>query len=128
MPAWLTQFLDREERVAAELASLRAQLERRLDEIRALHRRVETIAGARDAAREKVKQLQFDLRLARMEKRANRMNRERLFEMFGGRGQTPSVDSEVYRRLAKKYHPDLNPAHAEVMSDINELMQSLKRR
>jgi hypothetical protein len=27
----------------------------------------------------------------------------------------------VYRRLAEKYHPDMNPENAEVMREINEL-------
>lgn len=34
--------------------------------------------------------------------------------------------TKVYRRLAAKYHPDHNPATAEVMKDLNELWQALK--
>ena len=34
--------------------------------------------------------------------------------------------SKVYRKLAAKYHPDHNPATAEVMKDLNELWQALK--
>lgn len=34
--------------------------------------------------------------------------------------------SKVYRKLAAKYHPDHNPATAEVMKDLNELWQVLK--
>jgi hypothetical protein len=34
--------------------------------------------------------------------------------------------SKVYRKLAVKYHPDHNPATAEVMKDMNELWQALK--
>jgi DnaJ-class molecular chaperone len=34
--------------------------------------------------------------------------------------------SKVYRKLAAKYHPDHNPATAEVMKDLNELWQTLK--
>ncbi len=34
--------------------------------------------------------------------------------------------SKVYRKLAVKYHPDHNPATAEVMKDVNELWQALK--
>lgn len=34
--------------------------------------------------------------------------------------------SKVYRKLAVKYHPDRNPATAEVMKDMNELWQTLK--
>ena len=32
---------------------------------------------------------------------------------------------EIYRRLARKYHPDPNPATAEVMTDLNELWQAM---
>lgn len=34
--------------------------------------------------------------------------------------------SRVYRKLAAKYHPDHNPATAEVMKDVNALWQALK--
>ena len=34
--------------------------------------------------------------------------------------------AKVYRKLATKYHPDHNPATAEVMKDLNELWQALK--
>jgi len=34
--------------------------------------------------------------------------------------------AKVYRKLAAKYHPDHNPATAEVMKDVNELWQTLK--
>lgn len=34
--------------------------------------------------------------------------------------------SKMYRKLAAKYHPDHNPATAEVMKDLNELWQALK--
>lgn len=34
--------------------------------------------------------------------------------------------AKVYRKLATKYHPDHNPATAEVMKDVNELWQALK--
>ncbi len=34
--------------------------------------------------------------------------------------------SEVSRKLAAKYHPDHNPATAEVVKDLNELWQALK--
>ena len=34
--------------------------------------------------------------------------------------------SQVYRKLAAKYHPDHNPATAEIMKDLNELWQALK--
>ncbi len=34
--------------------------------------------------------------------------------------------TKVYRKLAAKYHPDRNPATAEVMRDLNELWQALK--
>lgn len=34
--------------------------------------------------------------------------------------------AKVYRKLAAKYHPDHNPATAEVMKDVNELWQALK--
>ena len=33
---------------------------------------------------------------------------------------------KAYRRKAAKYHPDHNPATAEVMKDLNELWQALK--
>ena len=52
------------------------------------------------------------------------------------RAKAPRVDissngkleraSKVYRKLAAKYHPDHNPATAEVMKDLNELWQALK--
>ena len=38
----------------------------------------------------------------------------------------PSADA-VFRRLAKKYHPDRSPRDAEVMKDINELHQAFRR-
>lgn len=34
--------------------------------------------------------------------------------------------TKIYRKLAAKYHPDRNPATAEVMRDLNELWQALK--
>jgi hypothetical protein len=34
--------------------------------------------------------------------------------------------SKVYRKLAAKYHPDHNPATADVMKDLNEFWQVLK--
>jgi transcriptional regulator with XRE-family HTH domain len=38
---------------------------------------------------------------------------------------TRRVDDSVFKRLARKYHPDQNPEHAEIMTDLNELWQSL---
>ncbi len=32
----------------------------------------------------------------------------------------------VYRELAKKYHPDLNPANEEIMRDLNQLWQVVR--
>ncbi len=32
----------------------------------------------------------------------------------------------VYRELAKKYHPDLNPANEEFMRDLNQLWQAVR--
>jgi curved DNA-binding protein CbpA len=34
------------------------------------------------------------------------------------------VADQVYRRLVRKYHPGRHPAHAEFMTDINELWQA----
>lgn len=57
-------------------------------------------------------------------------------ELVEARVQTPRTDLsitvrleralKVYRKLAVKYHPDRNPATAEVMKDVNELWQTLK--
>ena len=57
-------------------------------------------------------------------------------ELAEARARAPRVDlsgavrleraSKVYRKLAAKYHPDYNPATAEVMKDLNELWQVLK--
>lgn len=35
--------------------------------------------------------------------------------------------SIIFRRLAMKYHPDLNPDAVEFMKDINELWQAVRR-
>lgn len=53
-----------------------------------------------------------------------------------GRARAPRVDpsgavqlqraSKVDRKLAATYHPDHNPATAEVMKDLNELWQALR--
>ena len=57
-------------------------------------------------------------------------------ELAEARARAPRVDlssatrleraSKVYRKLAAKYHPDHNPATAEVMKDLNALWQALK--
>jgi hypothetical protein len=57
-------------------------------------------------------------------------------ELVEARVQAPRTDFsmtvrleralKVYRKLAVKYHPDRNPATAEVMKDVNELWQMLK--
>jgi hypothetical protein len=41
---------------------------------------------------------------------------------------SPTIENatKIYRKLAAKYHPDRNPAGAELMKDINELWQALK--
>lgn len=41
----------------------------------------------------------------------------------------PSGKAErIFRRLARKYHPDHHPQHAEFMADLNELFQAMKKR
>ena len=42
--------------------------------------------------------------------------------------RSPNLEraTKIYRKLAAKYHPDRNPATAEVMKDLNELWQALK--
>lgn len=45
---------------------------------------------------------------------------------FVSRAPNLEKASRVYRKLAAKYHPDHNPATAEVMKDLNELWQALK--
>jgi hypothetical protein len=57
-------------------------------------------------------------------------------ELAEARSKAPRTDlsgnvkleraAKMYRKLAAKYHPDHNPATAEVMKDLNELWQSLK--
>jgi hypothetical protein len=36
------------------------------------------------------------------------------------------ASTKIYRRLATKYHPDVNPAGGGIMRDINELWQSVR--
>lgn len=57
-------------------------------------------------------------------------------ELAEARARAPRVElsgsfrleraAKVYRKLAAKYHPDHNPATADVMKDLNELWQALK--
>jgi hypothetical protein len=57
-------------------------------------------------------------------------------ELAEARAKAPRADlagavrleraAKVYRKLAAKYHPDHNPATADVMKDLNELWQALK--
>lgn len=39
---------------------------------------------------------------------------------------TPEIVKAAFRAMAKKYHPDLNPAGAEMMKMINEAFETLK--
>lgn len=48
----------------------------------------------------------------------------RLGEISGRSGKA----EQIFRRLARKYHPDHHPQYAEFMADLNELFQAMKRR
>lgn len=67
---------------------------------------------------QKVARLEADLAEARA-----RASHSPLFVL-----RAPNLEkaTRVYRKLAAKYHPDRNPATAEVMRDLNELWQALK--
>ena len=78
-----------------------------------------------DLARRKKENAFLHQRIARLEA-----------ELAEARARAPQMDlsgavrlehaSKVYRKLAAKYHPDHNPATAEVMKDLNALWQALK--
>jgi transcriptional regulator with XRE-family HTH domain len=97
----------------------------------------EELGTAKNNLQEKnlqISQLKFKIEELRLKTgiRSGRISSKDLREFFASNfgfkaSTTPDQDlDKVYKRIAKKYHPDQNPEHAEVMKDINELMQALK--
>lgn len=55
------------------------------------------------------------------------MKRNDAASILGLTGEvTPDVVKAAFRRAAKKYHPDINPAGAQMMQVINEAFETLK--
>ncbi|HEV8342866.1 MAG TPA: hypothetical protein VGR30_10905 [Candidatus Binatia bacterium] len=59
-----------------------------------------------------------------LNEKISRLQRENI-NSFLDDSHGDSHAQKIYRRLAAKYHPDRNPQGAEIMTDINELWQSL---
>jgi transcriptional regulator with XRE-family HTH domain len=67
-------------------------------------------------------------RLSRAERKLRGLDELDEILGIGGHATNGSASPEaVYKRLARKYHPDHNPQHAEVMKDLNELWQAARR-
>jgi hypothetical protein len=98
------------------------QLAKRVEEIRELRERVGRLESRNTLLKTEIGGLKERLRAAQQVVRA----RDWIRSMFERRTNGAVViNNDVYKRLAKKYHPDRNPASAEIMQDINELVQSL---
>jgi len=101
IPAAIARAIDTRQDRTRIIADLEARLRARDDEIRTLKATI---------------------------KRKRRPTRWELFaELLEGK-DTEQRAAAIYRRLVRKYHPDRQPQHAEVMADINELWQAAMPR
>ena len=89
------------------------------DEVEA--RRTLRRGGPADAARFRASQHRRQ-RCAQLVRKIREELSPNSFEPF----KLSNVKENSNRKLAAKYHPDHNPATAEVMKDLNELWQALK--
>jgi hypothetical protein len=62
-----------------------------------------------------------------LEQKLREMRRRRLSDGGMAAGMSPPKAQEVYKRVARKYHPDRHSGDAAVMTDINELWQAMTR-
>jgi hypothetical protein len=129
---------DRDRQQAESAAKLAATIEQQRTEARRLNEKIIELTGTKqdrshvDRLEEENRWLEAENKLLRG--RAQRAERklkglDELDELLGlGIGGNPAKASaeDVYRRLARKYHPDHNPQHAEVMKDLNELWQATR--
>jgi transcriptional regulator with XRE-family HTH domain len=124
LPAWVTSLLDAWTAAAAETHAA-------VDRAHALDVR---LAQLHTTHAEQVKTLKWEITRLQLQNLAleNRLKqkrqRQRQPRPRAAAGGGPAVKAEqVYKRLARRYHPDRNPAFAEVMTDINELWQATRR-
>jgi len=122
IPHWVSMIFEHAEKAARQTQEIQARLETRIEEVRKLHAKVAEFAPL---AKEATK-------LRRENEALQRKLNEGFADVFSGlfgksKAGAASKGDAVYKRLARKYHPDRNPQHAEMMKDINELYQSTQR-
>lgn len=108
IPASIARTITMRQDRAAIISSLQARVREQQAEIAALKKRLH------DARRP---------RRSKWDRWANWL-REDGAETSVGAGNSATA---IYHRLVAKYHPDRHPEQAEVMRDINELYQALRR-
>jgi transcriptional regulator with XRE-family HTH domain len=117
IPHWVALYQALQDKLA-KLDSVRAEKEEAIRKLR------ETLA-TKDFELATVK---ADLKATRAEKQSFRDLERKVRDMrFGQLGLGGPTAEDFLRALAKAFHPDRHPEHAETMKTVNEIYQRIRR-
>lgn len=102
-PARTQAARDRARELEAQLAALKARTDARVQALKATITRLE------------LRNLTLEVELRERRRRSPHPP------------ASPLKAEQIFKRLARRYHPDRHPEFAEVMADLNELYQAMRR-
>src|SRR5262249_14817592 len=118
---------DNRRKVIELLKRARRQRDRLKTKIKAQAKQIEAQRAKIAAQQDEISTLKNGLSM--MTKEADRLSK--LFSKGGFASFQPGANrsgESIFRELAKKYHPDHNPASGEFMKDLNRLHDAIRKK